>query len=62
MKIMDPPLEKLTTDFVSGPQATPKTTNSAIIGKYGSANVSDLEWPSKGQDAMSEVRYGHVLT
>ena len=29
---------------------------------YGSAKASDPRWPLKGQNAMSKVRYGHVLS
>ena len=31
----------------------PITVNFASVGKYGSAKINDLRWPSEGQNAMS---------
>ena len=39
-----------------------KNTSLATIVKYGSAKDIDPGWPSKGQDAMSKVRFGLALT
>ena len=36
--------------------------NLKKLEKKKSVEVSDLGWPSKGQDAMPQVRYGKVLT
>ena len=46
--------------FSHGPQETPETANLATIGKYV-VNVTDLGWPLEGQDAMSKLRFGHLL-
>ena len=50
------------TYLVSERQGTPTTTNLAKISGTWSVKASDLGWPSKGQDAMSQVRYGYILT
>ena len=48
---------------VQDPSPLPQTTNLATICMYGMGlvKVSDLGWPSEGQYAMSQVKYGHVL-